>query len=201
MKKLFILIALCFIIIGCATVKPKMETYMGKAVFDAPTTIAPNDLVKQVYDTLNRRSSQITKTVGFVPSPLPEQPGIPNIGIKSMGLGIATFSLPQVTCDGAYAIMTGFDKGVSSSTLGTSDYAQYTACIYPYQDANRVYFIGNFMSSSSGGFQGLLAETIKNGVAKAGKYNNIFAAWFDSLVNHFKENVVDAKQIEVVLPQ
>lgn len=201
MKKLLVLAVLCSIIVGCASVKPRTETYMGKAVFDAPTTIAPNDLVKRVYDTLNHRSNQLSKTVGFAPSPLPEQPGTPNIGIKSMGLGIATFSLPQTTCDGAYAVMTGFDKGVSSSTFGTSDFAQYTACIYPYKEANRIYFIGNFMSSNSGGLQGLLADTIKNGVAGAGKYDNIFAAWFDSLVKRFMENVADAKQIEVVLPQ
>jgi hypothetical protein len=178
-----------------------METYMGKAVFDAPASLAPNDLVKRVYDTLNLRSNQLTKTVSFMPSALPEQPGTPNVGIKSIGFGIATFSLPQTTCDGAYAIMTGFDKGVSSSTFGTSDSAQYTACIYPYKDANRVYFIGNFISSSSGGLQGMLADSMKSGIAGAGKYDNIFASWFDSLVMRFKEYVADAKQIELVLPQ
>ena len=135
-----------------------------------------------------------------MPSTLPDQPGAPNIAIKSIGFGLANFSLPRTSCDGAYAVMSGLDKGVSSSVYGTSDMASYTSCIYPYKDAYRIYIIGNFMSSSSGGLGGIMADAIKKGVSKAGKYDNMYDAWFDSIVQKFKEKEPEAKVVEIDMP-
>ena len=199
-NKVFILISALFLV-GCVSAKPKMETYMGRAVYDVSIATPPNEVVRNVYESISLRSNQLAKTVTFMPPSLPERPGTPTIGIKSFGLGVATFGLPQTTCDGAYALMNGLDKGVSSSAYGTSDYASYTSCIYPYKDAFRVYLIGNFISSSSGGIQGVMAETIKKGVSGAANYDNIYAAWFDSIIKKFKEKIPDAKEIEVSLPQ
>lgn len=200
MKNLFALILIGFLSYGCAATTPRTETYMGKAVFDVNIHTPSNEVVKNVYDSLALRSDRLTKTVAFMPSALPEQPGTPNIGIRSMGMGIVTFSLPQTTCDGAFAVMSGFDKGVSSSTYGTSDFASYTSCIYPYRDAFRVYLVGNFMSSNSGGLQGLMADAIKKGVSGATNYDNIFAAWFDSIIKRLREKLPEAKEIEIAMP-
>lgn len=201
MRNFLALLILSLVVVGCTpAVKPSFQTFMGKAVFDVDIKTSSNEVVKNVYDSISLRSSSLTKTVAFMPSPLPDRPGAPNVGIKSMGMGFTTFSLPQTTCDGAYAIMSGFDKGVSSSTYGTSDFASYTSCIYPYNDAYRIYLIGNFMSSSEGGLEALMADAIKKGVAKAGAYDNIFAAWFDMIVKRLKNNLPDAKEVEIVMP-
>ncbi len=201
MRKLFILLSTGILLYGCTTAaKPRMETYMGKAVFDADIAMPSRDVVNNVYDSISLRSDQLQKTVAFMPNNLPNQPGSPDIGIRSMGMGFATVSLPQTNCNGAYAIMTGYDKGVSSRAYGTSDFASYTACIYPYQTAYRVYIIGNFMSSSSGGLGGLMADAIKKGVAGAGQYDNIYALWFDSIIKKFREKMPDTKEIEVSMP-
>lgn len=200
-RRIIVLLVMIFLITGCASVKPRMETYMGKAVFDVSISMPPKEVVKNVYDSISSRSNQLTKTVAFMPAGLPDQPGTPNIGIKSMGLGIATIALPQTTCDGAYAVLGGFDKGVSSSAYGTSDFASYTSCIYPYKDAYRIYLIGNFMSSSRGGLQGVMADAIKKGVSEVANYDNIYAAWFDSIIKRLRANFPDAREIEVTLPQ
>jgi hypothetical protein len=115
-------------------------------------------------------------------------------------MGLVSISLPQTTCDGAYAVISGFDKGMSSSTYGTSDMASYTGCIYPYKEAYRIYLIGTFMSTNSGGLQGMLADAIKSGVAGATKYDNIYAAWFDSIIKKMREKFPDAKEIEIAMP-
>jgi hypothetical protein len=200
MRKVYAIAFVGLMLLGCSSMTPKMETYMGKAVFDVDINTPPKEVVQNVYDCISSRSSQLTKTVVFMPTTLPEQPGTPNIAMRNMGMGLATLSLPQTTCDGAYAIMTGYDKGVSSSAYGTSDFASYTSCIYPYKSAYRVYLVGNFMSSSSGGLEGLMADAIKKGVSGAAKYDNIFAAWFDSIVKKVRERFPAAKEIEVALP-
>ena len=201
MSKFAFFVFLCLLFSSCTTsVKPSLETYMGKAVFDVGIQTPSQEVVNNVYDSIALRSAGLSKTVAFMPTTLPDAPGTPNVSIKSMGFGMATFGLPQTTCDGAYAIMSGFDKGVSSSTFGTSDYASYTSCIYPYKDAYRVYLIGNFMSSSSGGLQGMMADAIKKGVASSAKYNNIFDAWFDSIIIKMRQKFPEAKQVEVAMP-
>jgi hypothetical protein len=201
MRNIFIILIISLVVIGCTpAVKPSFQTFMGKAVFDVDIKTPSKEVVNNVYDAISVRSSSLTKTVTFVPSPLPDVPGAPNIGTRSMGIGFTTFSLPQTTCDGAYAIMSGFDKGVSSSTYGTSDFASYTSCIYPYRDAYRIYLVGSFMSSSEGGLEALMADAIKKGVAKAGAYDNIFAAWFDMIIKKLKNNLPTAKEVEIVMP-
>ncbi len=201
MKKLFFLPLICLLFCSCTTaVKPRMETYLGRAVVDVKIETPPKEVVGGVYDSLSVRSGHLTKTVAFMPADLPDQPGSPNIGIKSMGIGITTFALPQTTCDGASAILGGFDNGVSSRAYGTSDYASYTSCIYPYKQAYRIYVVGNFMSSSSGGLGGLMADAIKKEVAGAGKYENIYALWFDSIVKKMRDKFPDSKEIEISMP-
>lgn len=200
-RNIIVLLAMSCLVTGCVSAKPRMETYMGRAVFDANISMSPKEVVKNVYDSISLRSTQLTKTVAFMPAELPEQPGTPNIGIKSMGFGFVTIALPQTTCDGAYAVLGGFDKGISSSAYGTSDFASYTSCIYPYKDAYRIYLIGNFMSSSSGGLQGIMADAIKKGVSDVANYDNMFAAWFDSIVKRMRTNFPDAREVEVSLPQ
>jgi len=201
MKKFIILISVCILVQGCSSaVKPQMQTFMGKAVFDVTITTQPKEVVSDVYESINMRADRLTKTVAFMPSALPDQPGTPNIGIKSMGMGFLSLSMPQTSCDGAYAVMSGFDKGVSSSAYGTYDFASYTGCIYPYKEAYRIYLIGNFVSSSPGGIQGMLADAIKKGVASASKYDNIYAAWFDTVINKMREKFPDAKEIEIAMP-
>src|SRR5208283_630046 len=96
MKKLFILISVCILIQGCASsLKPQMQTFMGKAVFDVSIATPPKEVVTNVYQSINLRANNLTIAVAFMPSNLPDQPGIPNVGIKSMGIGIASFSMPQ----------------------------------------------------------------------------------------------------------
>jgi len=170
---------------------------MGKAVYDININTPSKEVIDKVYHALSYRSDSLGKVVAFMPSKLPDHPGIPDVGIKNMGYG---FTSPSITCDGAYAILTGFDKGASSSEFGMADYASYTCCIYPYRDAYRVYLMGKFVSYSSGGIYGIYAATVKKTVASAGNYDNIYAQWFDGILGRMKENFPSAKQIELSMP-
>jgi hypothetical protein len=181
--------------------KPRMESFMGKAVYDIEISTPADEVVDKVYRILNVRSNSLTKNVAFMPNPLPEVPGMPQVAVKSMGMGMAgTFAFPQCSCDNAYAIMNGYDKGVSSIQFGSSDRATYTACIYPYQDNYRVYIIGLYQTTSQGGIGGLVYEGVKKGVTTGLGKDNMFASWFAQVVDEFEKTFPDASRIEVAMP-
>ena len=46
----------------------------------------------------------------------------------------------------------------------------------------------------------MMADAIKKGVASSAKYNNIFDAWFDSIIIKMREKFPEAKQVEVAMP-
>ena len=45
-----------------------------------------------------------------------------------------------------------------------------------------------------------MADAIKKGVSDVANYDNIFAAWFDSIIKKFREKAPNAKEIEIALP-
>ncbi|MBF0121508.1 MAG: hypothetical protein HQK79_21980 [Desulfobacterales bacterium] len=200
MKKFFYLPILLFFITGCITaaVKPKQENYMAKAVFDIDISVPSKEVTQKLYEIINVRSDSLQKSEGFMPAKLPEIPNAPNVQLQNVGMGFVSFTLPKVQCDNAYAIMTGFDKGVSSFGLGSSDQASYTGCIYPYEKAYRIYIIGTFMNSSGGGLEGMVAEGIKKGIT--GSTREMYGKWFGSILNKFKETFPTAKEIEISMP-
>lgn len=187
---------------GCtaAAVKPKQETSIGRAIFDVSLDTPSRTVVDGLYDSISGRADNLQKTVGFVSTDLPDKPGAPDVAIKNMGMGIVNFSLPQVTCNGAYSVMNGFDKGVRSMGLGSSDQANYTACIYPYRDAYRVYIVGTFMSSSGGGIGGLVADGIKKGVSGVAGNESIQTSWFNNIISRFRDNFPGAQEVEITMP-
>lgn len=181
---------------GCASLTPKTETSIGKAVFDVDINIPSKELVNKLNETFAVRVNNLQKTVGILPTSLPNEPGTPDISVKNMGAGLISFTMPNVTCNSAYAIISGLDKGVKTN-LGTSDSANYTACIYPYKDAYRVYIIGTFVSSSGGGLGGLVASGIKQGIAGT---ETIQTVWFKNLIKDFQNNFPQAKEIQIDIP-
>jgi hypothetical protein len=45
-----------------------------------------------------------------------------------------------------------------------------------------------------------MADAIKKGVSGATNYDNIFAAWFDSIIKRLREKLPEAKEIEIAMP-
>lgn len=195
-KKFILFYAFFLFMYGCASLTPKTETSIGKAVFDVDINIPSKELVNKLNETFAVRVNNLQKTVGILPTSLPNEPGTPDISVKNMGAGLISFTMPNVTCNSAYAIISGLDKGVKTN-LGTSDSANYTACIYPYKDAYRVYIIGTFVSSSGGGLGGLVASGIKQGIAGT---ETIQTVWFKNLIKDFQNNFPQAKEIQIDIP-
>lgn len=181
---------------GCASLTPKTETSIGKAVFDVDINTPSKELVAKLNETIAVRVNNLQKTVGILPSSLPNDPGTPDIAIKNAAAGFINFTMPNVTCNGAYAIISGTDKGVKTN-LGTSDSANYTACIYPYKSAYRIYIIGTFISSNRGGLSGMVASGLKQGIAGT---ETIQTVWFKNLIKEFQNNFPQAKEIEIDIP-
>jgi hypothetical protein len=153
-----------FILAGCASTTPTIETSPGYAIYDikAPAGVTNAQIAEAVKTALQKNLSAVQVTNAIPPSPLPEkaprfQLVSPFKGSNLAALAAASGQSLQVpTCEGS--IMTAQASDTSMRKYGEA--TSFFACVMPYQGGWSLNIYTTFRKSSGAFNAQTLAATL-----------------------------------------
>lgn len=150
-----VLVAAGLLVTGLAAQAQTQSVTWRLVVFDPDPARAPQAVqaVSQALDAFGRTA----KSVGLLPSPLPQQPGSPSFKVFRMG----PYSQRVMTCDDAYARI---DNGSTAGNRLGGVSESYMGCVFPSAAGTRM--VLTFERAKSGNSIGgaivnMMAKTIQ----------------------------------------
>lgn len=178
-----------FVLAGCASTTPTVETSSGYAVFDikAVPSVSSVQIAEAIKTGLQKNASKVQVINGIPPSPLPQQ--APRFQLVSPFKGSSLAALAAAngqsilvpTCEGSIMTINARDGSMSKYAEGTS----FFVCLMPYQGGYALDIYTTFTKSSGGFSAATLGATLAR--AAVGDSSQFIPRTIAEIVNSVKQ--------------